>query len=673
MNSTVSFVVQKECLTTKARLGQLKTMHSNVLTPIFMPVGTHAAIRSQRIDEIEQLGFEILLANTYHLILRPGTEFFSDKKIGIREFSGWKNGFLTDSGGFQVFSLAGSRKITEEGAIFQSHIDGKKLLLTPESSIKAQKIFQSDIMMVLDECIPSSCEKDIAIRAMELTHRWAKRSLDERKESRQGVFAIVQGAVFEDLRIQSAQALTSLKSNGLPFDGYAIGGLAVGEDKEQRESMTETVVLHLPKNKPRYLMGVGTPLDVLEAVARGVDMFDCVLPTMLGQQGVAFTSFGKIDLRKSRFFDEQNPIDQECSCFVCKRFTRSYLHHLVKTYDISAASFIGYHNIAFFSQLMSEIRTSLAEEAFPLYYKSKRTKFASENEDIHIEKFSSYELIERKNRYNQYVVSVKHKASGEVMHSSEDPYRESKKLYVEQLSLSQRMISAWENDKAFVIWDVGLGAATNASGAIEVYEDLLKDSLLTNLKKRLIIESFEITLEPLSLVLSRKAKFPHTQHPWVSKIFSDKLVEDYDFTWRLFLGDFLDHMSLAKKPDVIFFDPFSYKVDTPLWTYESFKKILEVIKDTDSIAATFSAATRVRSALLSAGFWVAKGEGTGLKKETTVFMTQNAVSKNEKFELLDKQWLSKWERSHSKYPDDILPEDIAAFDLLIRNHPQFLR
>lgn len=361
----LNFTVKKECLDTKARLGTLKTRHVEVTTPIFMPVGTHGAVRSQRTSEIADLGYELLLANTYHLILRPGIEYF--EKFGeLRKFAGWGGGFLTDSGGFQIFSLSASRQISEEGAHFRSHIDGKKLLLTPELSIQAQRKFGSDIMMVLDECVASTVEKAVAAKAMHLTHRWAARSLIAAQESDQGLFGIVQGACFEDLRIESAQTLARMN-----FSGIAIGGLAVGESRIQREEMCRLVTTYLPREKPRYLMGVGTPLDILQAVAAGVDMFDCVLPTMLGQQGVAFTDSGKIDLRKSIHFDLELPIDAACNCYVCRTFSRRYLHHLVKTYDVSAQSLIGFHNLAYFAGLMRDIRSSLAQGKFAQFYQEK--------------------------------------------------------------------------------------------------------------------------------------------------------------------------------------------------------------------------------------------------------------------------------------------------------------
>ena len=683
----VSFAVTQTCLKTKARLGTLKTAHSTQVTPIFMPVGTHAAVRSQRIADIQQLGFQLLLANTYHLILRPGADFFTQKNIDLRTFASWPHGFLTDSGGFQIFSLSNTRKITEQGALFRNHINGNETLLTPEKSIAAQIAWGSDIMMVLDECVPSTTTHDDAARAMHLTHRWAKRSYDAKiqAESTQGIFGIVQGACFESLRIESAQALSEMN-----FCGLAVGGLAVGESRAEREAMTSLVTDYLPKDKPRYLMGVGTPLDILEAVSRGIDMFDCVLPTMLGQQGVAFNWDGKIDLRKSAFFDDTNPIEKECDCYCCSNYSRQYLHHLIKTYDVSSASLIGLHNLAFYARLMALIREHLAAGTFYEFYQQTAKRFAaidttdellsgsslknsanldtrkptSANEPI---SSAEYDIVERKNRENKYVVSIRHIASGEVMHSSEDPYRESKLLYVTQAKLEER----FKNTPSVTIWDVGLGAGTNAMGAVDCWEQSNRSAALT-------IESFEITLEPLQLVLKQKAKFPHAQHPYLSTIASDKKVADQNFAWNLFVGDFMDHLNRAKKPDIIYFDPFSYKVDSPLWSLDAFQKLFAVIKDTTAVAFTFSAATRARAAMLAAGFYVAYGSATGRKKETTIFMTP-AAAKQENYQLLDQRWLTRWERSHSQFPHDIesiasepdRSEQKAHFAEIIRRHPQF--
>src|ERR1700750_3084616 len=274
------FELQATASGCQARAARFTTAHNEVLTPTFMPVGTHGAVRSQRREDLLDNGAQVLLANTYHLMLRPGVDLLG-KLGGLHRFSNWPRSILTDSGGFQIFSLPGSRTIQEDYAEFRSYVDNTLLRLSPERSIEAQKIIGSDIMMVLDQCVPSTVEHDVARRAMELTHRWALRSLAARGDSAQALFGIVQGATYSDLRVESARAITDI-----PFDGYAIGGLAVGESSLQREECTATVTELLPEDRPRYLMGVGTTRDLLEAVHRGVDMFYCILPTSLAQQGV---------------------------------------------------------------------------------------------------------------------------------------------------------------------------------------------------------------------------------------------------------------------------------------------------------------------------------------------------------------------------------------------------
>ncbi|HEX2747456.1 MAG TPA: tRNA guanosine(34) transglycosylase Tgt, partial [Verrucomicrobiales bacterium] len=286
--SRLDFRLDAQAPDSRARAATFRTLHNEVRTPLFMPVGTQATVKAQLPETLEAAGSQILLANTYHLLLRPGTEVF-EKLGGIHGFMRWNKSVLTDSGGYQIFSLPHSRAMSEEGAVFQSYVDGKTILLSPELSIGAQRAIGSDIMMVLDQCIPSTADEAAARRAMEITHRWAGRSLAARGDSPQSLFAIVQGALYPALRKESAESLTRT-----PFDGFAIGGLAVGEEKAQREDICEFTAGLLPADRPRYLMGVGTPLDLLEAVHRGVDMFDCIIPTQLAKRGSVFTSRGLI-------------------------------------------------------------------------------------------------------------------------------------------------------------------------------------------------------------------------------------------------------------------------------------------------------------------------------------------------------------------------------------------
>jgi queuine tRNA-ribosyltransferase len=307
-------------------------------------------------------------------MLRPGVEVFK-KFGGIHNFMKWDRPVLTDSGGFQIFSLSNERKITEEGAKFKSYIDGKTFLLSPEESIAVQKAIGSDIMMVLDECVPSTSSHKEAHRAMLLTHRWAKRSLDARGESPQAVFGIVQGACYEDLRRESARVLTDM-----PFDGFAIGGLAVGETKSQREDFCGFTAALLPKDRPRYLMGVGTPLDILEAVYRGVDMFDCIIPSNLAKRGTAFTSTGKIHIYRGTYKFSEEPLDPNCSCHTCQTYSRAYLHHLIKADEYLGWKLMSKHNFTFYHQMMNEIREAITNDTFVSYYNEKRVAWAQQDE-----------------------------------------------------------------------------------------------------------------------------------------------------------------------------------------------------------------------------------------------------------------------------------------------------
>ena len=364
--SRLNFILEKEADGSCARAGRLTTLHGEVLTPIFMPVGTQATVKSQNVESLKAMGSRVLLANTYHLLLRPGIEVFR-KFGGIHKFMNWDMPVLTDSGGFQIFSLPNSRNLKEEGAVFRSYIDGRSILLSPELSIETQKAINSDIMMVLDQCVPSTVEYALAKSAMELTYRWAKRSLAARGDSKQALFGIVQGACFKDLRKQSADALTQLS-----FDGFAIGGLAVGETKEERNDFCELSASLLPKNLPRYLMGVGTPIDLLEAVHRGVDMFDCILPVEQAQRGVAFTSIGKLQMRRGIYKLDDTALDPNCSCPCCASYSRSYLHHLTKSNEILGWQLMAIHNLKFYHGLMADMRNAILDNTFSSFYKIKK-------------------------------------------------------------------------------------------------------------------------------------------------------------------------------------------------------------------------------------------------------------------------------------------------------------
>jgi queuine tRNA-ribosyltransferase len=370
----LNFKLEKKSTGSHARAATFMTLHGEVKTPIFMPVGTQATVKSQTPESLKEVGSNVLLANTYHLLLRPGIEVFK-KFGGIHAFMKWDRPVLTDSGGFQIFSLPHSRKMNEEGAHFQSYIDGKMILLSPEKSIEMQRAIGSDIMMVLDQCIPSTAERTQAKAAMELTHRWAVRSLAAREDSPQSLFGIVQGACFPDLRKESADFLTQL-----PFDGYAVGGLAVGETKQEREDFTELTTSLLPENLPRYLMGVGTPIDLLEAVHRGVDLFDCILPGQLAQRGVAFTSEGKLQLRRTVYKFSEEKLDPDCVCRTCATYSRAYLHHLHKAEETLGWHLIALHNLTFYHRLMREMREAILDDTFSSYYATKRSELIRSDE-----------------------------------------------------------------------------------------------------------------------------------------------------------------------------------------------------------------------------------------------------------------------------------------------------
>ena len=357
----------------------MQTLHGEVITPIFMPVGTQATVKSQTVETLLETGSRVLLANTYHLLLRPGPEVF-DRFGGIHKFMRWDGPVLTDSGGFQIFSLPHSRRMNEEGARFQSYIDGRMVDLSPESSIAMQRSIGSDIMMVLDQCIPSTSERSVARSAMELTHRWAIRSLRARGDSPQALFGIVQGALFPDLRRESAAALRGIHVDGQSFDGYAIGGLAVGEGRREREDFTELTAELLPEDRPRYLMGVGTPIDLLEAVHRGVDLFDCILPSQLASRGTAFTSAGKLQLRRTVYRFAEGPLDPDCSCRTCRDYSRAYLHHLHKAEENLGWHLIALHNLTFYHRLMAEMRTAILDGTFAEFYRVKREELVRSDE-----------------------------------------------------------------------------------------------------------------------------------------------------------------------------------------------------------------------------------------------------------------------------------------------------
>ena len=345
----------------QARLGKLVTNYGTFDTPMFMPVGTLANVKTLTPEELYNMNSAVILSNTYHLWLRPGEDIVA-KAGGLHKFMNYNGPILTDSGGFQVFSLAKKKDISEEGVVFKSHIDGKKLFLTPELSIQIQNKLDSDIAMSFDECIPYPASYEYAKASTERTIRWAKRGLSVHNNPNQSLFGIVQGGEFEDLRKYSA--LETVKLN---FDGYSIGGTSVGEDKDTMYKMIDYAIKYLPIDKPRYLMGAGEPIDLLEGVERGIDMFDCVLPTRLARHGNAFTRNGRINLKNLKYKEDFTPIEDNCDCYTCKNYTKAYIRHLITCNEMLGGRLLSIHNIRFLIKEMEEIRQAIKNNNFKQY------------------------------------------------------------------------------------------------------------------------------------------------------------------------------------------------------------------------------------------------------------------------------------------------------------------
>lgn len=359
-----SYEVIKTCPETGARAGILRTAHGEFKTPMFMPVGTQATVKTLTPQMLQELSAQIILSNTYHLFLRPGEKLIQ-KAGGLHSFMGWNGGVLTDSGGFQVFSLSDRRKITEEGVAFSSHIDGSKQFLSPEKATEVQMALGSDIAMVFDECIPYPAEYDYARASTERTTRWAKRCKERHEHPYQVLFGIVQGGMYPDLRKKSAESLVELD-----FPGYGIGGLSVGESKELMYEMLDHTMPFLPVEKPRYLMGVGTPDCLVEGVARGVDMFDCVYPTRVARNGTVLTKRGRLVIRNAAYAEDFSPIEEGCTCYTCRHFSRAYIRHLFKAEEILGLELASIHNIHFLLRLMEEARAAILEDRFPDFQKN---------------------------------------------------------------------------------------------------------------------------------------------------------------------------------------------------------------------------------------------------------------------------------------------------------------
>lgn len=369
MSQPFSYELIHTCAQSGARLGVLHTLHGDIQTPIYMPVGTAAVVKAMTSREMEEIGTQILLSNTYHLHLRPGEDLVAEAG-GLHRFMDWHKPILTDSGGFQVFSLAGIRTIAEEGVTFQSHLDGSRQFIGPETSMDIQQKLGADIAMAFDVCSPYPCDHETARVNMERTHRWAQRCKEHHTREDQALFGIVQGAFYKDLRIESAKTLSDMD-----FIGYGIGGLSVGEPKPIMYEMLEEMMPYMPAHKPRYLMGVGTPDCLIEGVLRGIDMFDCVLATRIARNGTALTSAGRLVVRNAQYARDFGPIDPECDCYACTHFSRAYVRHLIKAGEITGGRLLSIHNLRFLIRLMERVREAIAEDRFLDFRKEFYAKY----------------------------------------------------------------------------------------------------------------------------------------------------------------------------------------------------------------------------------------------------------------------------------------------------------
>ena len=370
MGKALEFEVLHQDSGTKARRGRMKTPHGTVETPVFMPVGTQATVKAMKPESVEATGAQIILANTYHLMLRPGSDIVREAG-GLHEFMNWHRPILTDCGGFQVFSLGHMRKITEEGALFSSHIDGSRHMLSPEKSMEVQNDLGSDIIMGFDECAPPDASYDYIAKSQARTTRWLERCIEAHKfPERQALFGIMQGGFFRDLREESAREIVKFD---LP--GYAVGGISVGETKDQYTGVLDYAPDLLPYDKPRYVMGIGTPDYILEAVERGVDMFDCVEPTRIARHGMATTSRGRVNIKNAKYERDFGPLDPECDCYTCRHYSRAYLRHLFKAGETMSAMLLSEHNLRFLSKLSEDIRKSIEEDRFTEFKKEFYGKY----------------------------------------------------------------------------------------------------------------------------------------------------------------------------------------------------------------------------------------------------------------------------------------------------------
>ena len=370
MKPAITYELIKQCPHTGARAGRIHTPHGSFDTPIFMPVGTQASVKTLSPEELKEMGAGIILSNNYHLFLRPGSKLVKEAG-GLHKFMNWDRAILTDSGGFQVFSLGDLRKISEEGVTFRSHIDGSKKFLSPEIATQSQMDLGADIIMAFDECVPYPADFKYTRESMELTLRWAQRCKNTMTNPNQGLFGIVQGGMYKDLRIECANRLVDMD-----FPGYAVGGLSVGEPKELMYEMLDITLEHLPQNKARYLMGVGTPDCLVEGVMRGIDMFDCVYPTRVARNGTAMTWNGRLVIKNAQYEHDFHPIDEHCNCYTCRNYSGAYIRHLVRVNEIFGLRLLTIHNLHFLIDFMRQMRQSIMEDRFPEFYRKFTANFS---------------------------------------------------------------------------------------------------------------------------------------------------------------------------------------------------------------------------------------------------------------------------------------------------------
>jgi queuine tRNA-ribosyltransferase len=446
----------------------------------------------------------------------------------------------------------------EDGAYFKSYVDSTTICLSPERSIETQKHIGSDIMMVLDQCVPSTVDRSIAKDAMELTHRWAVRSLDARGDSPQSLFGIVQGACYTDLRIESAKVITDMD-----FDGFAIGGLAVGESMSERQDCTAIVTEHLPQDRPRYLMGVGTTLDILEAVHRGVDMFDCILPTSMAQQGKAFTSLGRRDLRRGVYKDLDGPLDPNCSCYTCKTYSLAYLYHINRVHESQAWQLLGIHNIHFYMQLTRTMREHILNDTWMPFYLEQREILDAR--DSYGPKSSRYAKVERAKKQLQSgdfeirvdgdVSNVFNLKLGLPLQSHLNPLIADQQEYIELFNLIQTKPASPE-DEDVIVWDIGLGTAAHAMSILHGFEKIPVDLQM----RKLVMVSFDLTIDALHLVIKHASRFPHVHHPAPTSLLRNGSWQNStgSLVWKLSIGEFKALSTQLPKPHFIFCDDTQY-------------------------------------------------------------------------------------------------------------------